>query len=351
MWTHEKLPLFTTSQAWRGAALAQGRSWSYEFTNAEIDELEAAATPLDASGVDLLDIRADHFPLPTLGPKLTAWRQEVLHGCGFQLLRGIPLQRYTLRQAAIIYWGIGLHIGQAVSQNGKGHLLGHVTNLGLDYADPEVRGYQTNARLPYHSDASDIVGLLCLQSARSGGLSSLVSSTTIWNEMVKRAPDCARTLLKPLYYTRWGEIPDGKKPYEAIPVFAPCGERLITSYVRSSVYKAQALPAVPPLTPEQIAAMDLLDELAADPELHLDMEFEPGDIQLVSNYSVFHSRTTYEDWPEPERRRHLLRLWLACDHGPALPDFMYERLGTTASGRPDGIRVPGVPLVAPLQAA
>nr|MBF0684916.1 TauD/TfdA family dioxygenase [Pseudomonas sp.] len=345
------LPIFDTPQAWLGASMAQSQNWVYEFTQADIDELEAATMPLDASGAEILEIQREHFPLPKLSKKLAEWRGEVLHGRGFQLLRGIPLQRYTFRQAAIMYWGIGLHIGQLVSQNGKGHLLGHVTNLGLNYADPEVRGYQTNARLPYHSDASDIVSLLCVQSARSGGLSSLVSSTTVWNEMVKRDPDSARTLLRPLYYTRWGEIPEGKKPYEAVPVFAPYDGRMITSYVRSAVYKAQALPGVPPLTDAQIKAMDLLDELSADPELHLDMTFEPGDIQLVSNYSVFHSRTTYEDWPEPERRRHLLRLWLACDDGPALPDFLYERLGTTPSGRPDGIRVPGVPLIAPLQAA
>lgn len=126
---------------------------------------------------------------------------------------------------------------------------------------------------------------------------------------------------------------------------------MITNYVRSSVQKAQLLPGVPQLTGAQREAMDVLEALTSDPELHLDMEFRPGDIQLVSNYTIFHSRTSYEDWPEAEKRRHLLRLWLACTDGPAVPPFVKERLGQTASGRPDGIRIPGVRLIAPLEAA
>lgn len=351
MATDSDLPVYSNAQAWRGADLAKTTDWVHRLTDDERAEIHNSVSVLDRSGRDFLELSAEDFPLPTLGPTLARLRQEVLHGRGFQLVRGLDISGYSLRQAAIAYWGIGLHIGEPVSQNGKGHVLGHVTNLGLNYADPEVRGYQTNARLPYHSDASDIVTLLCLRTAKSGGLSSVASSTTVWNEMVARRPDCARTLLEPLHYTRWGEIPEGKLAYEAVPVFSSWKGRMITTYVRSAVHKAQALPGVPKLSAAQIEAMDVLDALAADPDIHLDMSFQPGDIQLVSNYSVFHSRTAYEDWPEPERRRHLLRLWLACTDGPDLPPFLFERLGRTASGRPDGIRVPGVPLVTPLQPA
>jgi len=168
--------------------------------------------------------------------------------------------------------------------------------------------------------------------------------------MVRRRSDCARILLEPIDYKRFGEIPAGKLAYQAIPPFMLCQDRMITTYARSAVQKAQALPRVPALTDAQIEAMDLLDELAADPELYLDMEFRPGDIQLVSNYSVFHSRTSYEDWPEVAQRRHLLRLWLACAKGSALPPAMYEHWGTTSSGRPNGVCVPGVRLIAPLEA-
>ena len=242
-------------------------------------------------------------------------------------------------------------MGDPCSQNGKGHVLGHVKNLGLDYADAATRGYQTAARLPYHTDSSDIVGLLCLKTAQSGGLSSVVSSTTIYNEVLKRRPDLMPVLMQPFYRTRWGEIPEGKMPWAEVPVFMPYEGRVISHYVRSAIRKGQDLPGAPQMTDLQVEALDLVDSIAAEPDVHLDMTFEPGDIQLVCNHGLYHSRTAYEDWPNPEDRRHLLRLWLACTDGPPLPDWMtvaYE--GQTASGRPNGIAVPGVPFVAPLEA-
>ncbi len=343
------LPLFENAQAWRGPEMARRSDWIRELSADEVGEIDAAVFHLDATGAEILAIDRAMFPLPRLGAVLQAARREVLHGRGFQLFRGVPVQRYTPRQSAIAYWGLGLHLGEALSQNGKGHVLGHVANLGLNYADPEVRGYQTNARLPYHSDLADMVGLLCLRTPKSGGLSSIISSTTLWNEIVQRRPDHARTLLEPFHYTRWGEIPEGKLAYEAIPVYAPWRGAMIANYVRSAIVKAQALPGVPTLTVRQIEALDFLDSLCADPTLHLDMCFEPGDVQLLSNHFILHSRTAYEDWEEVDRRRHLLRLWLACADGPDLPPFMYERFGVRPSGRPDGIRVPGVGLVAPVE--
>lgn len=349
--THSAPTEYQNRQAWRGSELAGRADWIHAFTPTEIAEIDRAVEALSRSDVEILDIQRDDFPLPTLRPTLLRAREETLHGRGFHLFRGVPVQRYSVRQSAIAFWGLGLHLGEPLSQNGKGHVLGHVANLGMDYADPETRGYQTKARLPYHTDAGDVVALLCLQTARAGGLSSVVSSTTLWNELLARRPDHARTLMEPLYYTRWGEIPEGKKPYEPVPVFSPGAGQMIATYVRSAIEKAQHLAGVPALTEQQLQALDCLDTLAADPDLHLDMELQPGDVQLVNNYSVLHSRTSYEDWPEADKRRHLLRLWLACDGGPALPPFMYERYGTTSTGRPDGIRVPGVPLVAPLDAA
>ena len=128
-------------------------------------------------------------------------------------------------------------MGEACSQNGKGHVLGHVTNLGLDYSDPGMRGYQTNARLPYHTDSSDIVGLLCLKPAKAGGLSSVVSSTTLYNEVVRRRPDLIEVLEAPFYRTRWGEIPEGKAAWAEVPVFMAYKGRVIAHYVRSAIRK------------------------------------------------------------------------------------------------------------------
>lgn len=343
------LPVFDNEQVWWGPQMAARSDWLHVFTDAELAQIDAVVQKADASGRDLLTFGPQDFPLPLLSQRLDDVRGHLLRGRGFHLFRGLPVERYSARQAALAYWAIGLHLGEPVSQNGKGHVLGHVANLGLNYADPEVRGYQTSARLPYHTDSSDVVGLLCLKTSKAGGLSSIVSSTTIWNELVRTRPDHARTLLSNFHRTRWGEIPEQKQKWSAGPIYAPCEGRMIASYVRSAISKAQLMPEVPRLTPAQIEALDHVDALAADPRLHLDMVLAPGDIQLVSNHSIFHSRTAYEDWPEPERRRHLLRLWLACDDGPALPESLLGRLGQTAKGRPNGICVPGVPFVAPLE--
>jgi len=134
---------------------------------------------------------AKDFHLPTLAPKLKARVDgEVLNGRGFILLRGLPVKRWTMREAATVFFGLGAHLGSARSQNGKGHVLGHVQDLGLASNDPNVRIYQTHERQTFHTDSCDIVGLLCLKTARSGGLSALVSSTTIFNEMRRQRPIC-----------------------------------------------------------------------------------------------------------------------------------------------------------------
>lgn len=346
------LHVYENEQAWYGPDMARRTEWIHRLTPKEVDELDRAVDSVASAGIDLLDLRREHFPLDELGRTLAKLRRDMLHGRGFFLARGVPVHRYDRKQAAIAFFGMGHYLGEPVSQNGKGHILGHVKNLGMDFKDPETRGYQTSARLAYHTDYSDAVGLLCLQTSKAGGASSIVSSTTLWNELVRRRPDLAAALAGPLHYTRWGEIPAGKQRYSEVPVFSPCAGRMIGFLnTRMTIMKAQAFPEVPRITPPQIEALDFLDDLENDPAIHMDMTFEPGDMQFLCNHSVLHSRTAYEEWPEPERRRHLLRLWLACDDGPELPYFMANDFqGRTAGGRPDGIHTPGVPFKVPLEA-
>jgi hypothetical protein len=340
-------------QLWYGPDLARRRDWIRPLSAAETKALDAAVARLDATGIDIAAIGPTDLERAGLEPLVAEIRDAVLHGRGFILLRGVPVERWTTRQCAIAYFGLGTLLGEPVSQNAMGHILGHVKDIGADYARPDHRGYQTAARLPYHCDSSDVVGLLCLKPAKSGGLSSIVSSSALYNEMLRRHPDLLPELLKPVYRDRRGEVPEGADPWYAVPVFNPMPDgSVIATYVRSAMRKAQRFPEVPRITPALEAACDALDALADSPEIHLDMEFRPGDIQLVNNHWIMHSRTAYEDFPAPEQRRHLFRLWLACDDGPALPEI-YTRVwqGATAKGRPAGIRVPGVPLSAPLDAS
>lgn len=347
-----QLHAYEGAQAWHGPDMAARQAeWIRPWTREELAEIDSAVKGVAQRGNEILEIGREQFPLPTIAPVLADLRNEVLHGRGFVLLRGLPVERWTIREAAVAYWGIGVHLGEPCPQNAKGHVLGHVKDLGRDYHDPLARGYQTNARLPYHTDACDIVGLLCWRPGKAGGLSSIVSSTTIYNEMLQQRPDLVEVLMRPFPRTRWGEVSAGMRGWLEMPIFMQAAQRMIVSYVRSAITKGQLIDGVPKLTAKQVEALDMLDGLAEDRNLYLDMEFKAGDIQLLSNHNILHSRTAFEDWPEPDRRRHLLRLWLSCDDGPALPEAMVANYHEpTASGRPGGIRITGVPLVAPLEA-
>ncbi len=327
--------------AWYGPDLKGRTDWIERLSEAEIGEVETAAKELAESYGDLTSISSDDFPLPTLGPRLQRLLDEALRGRGFVLIRALPVQRWTKREAAIAFLGIGAHLGSLRMQNADGHLLGHVRDLGRSGLDPNARIYQTRERQTHHTDSCDVVGLLCLRAAKCGGLSSLVSSTTIFNEMRRRRPDLLRVLLDPIETDRRGEVPEGGKPYFSIPVFNWHEGLLSAIYQRQYIESARRFPGVGPLSAIQIQALDLFDELANDPSLNLTMELEPGDMQFVHNHTILHDRTAFEDFLEPERKRHLLRLWLAPPSARPLPEVYVERFGSVTPGDRGGIAVKG----------
>lgn len=334
--------------AWYGPQMAASREWIELLTPIELAEIEEAVERLAAAEKDMPSIRRDDFPLPTLAPRLRRILDEVLNGRGFALLRGLPVQRWSKRQAATAFVGLGTHLGNARSQNAQGHVLGHVRDLQLSSSDPNVRIYQTSERQGYHTDSADVVGLLCLQTAKAGGLSSLVSSVTIYNEMRRQRPDLLRCLFEPIETDRRGEVPDGEKPYFEIPVFSWHAGLLSAIYQRKYIDSARRFVGIP-LTPPQQQALDLFDALCDDPRLHLSMELQPGDVQLVHNHTLLHDRTAFEDWPEPERKRHLLRLWLAPPEARPLPPAFAQRYGSLTPGARGGVMVKDTKLIAPIE--
>ncbi|MEO7152774.1 MAG: TauD/TfdA family dioxygenase [Burkholderiaceae bacterium] len=334
--------------AWRGPDMAARSDWIEPLSDADLAEIEAAAAPLVAREADIAALVAVDFPLPTLAPRLARLRHELLEGRGYTLLRGLPVARWSTRLAATAFFGLGTHLGHAVSQNAQGHLLGHVRDLGLRSDDPAVRIYQTAERQTFHTDSADIVGLLCLQTARAGGDSALVSSTTLWNELRRRRPDLARRLLEPMATDRRGEVPPGALPFFSIPVFNWHAGRMSAIYQRQYIDSAQRYPEAPRLTPADVEALDLLDALTDDPALHFLMRLEAGDIQLVHNHTLLHDRTAFSDWPEPERRRHLLRLWLAPDDARPLPAIYAQRYGSVQPGARGGVAPTSGRRLAPL---
>ncbi|MBL8191729.1 MAG: TauD/TfdA family dioxygenase [Acidobacteria bacterium] len=341
-------PEIHNASAWYGTDMAKCRDWIELLSETEITEIETATKRLADAAIEIAAIRREDFPLPTLNQRLQEILGEVLNGRGFVLIRGLPVERWSRREAAIAFYGIGAHLGNARSQNAAGHVLGHVKDLGLSSSDPNVRIYQTHERQTYHTDSCDVVALVCLQPAKSGGLSSLVSSVTIFNEMRKQRPDLLAELFQPIETDRRGEVTEGAKPFFSIPVFNWHEGFLSAIYQRQYIESARRFAEVPPLTARQVEALDLFDSLANDPAIHLNMEFRRGDVQLVHNHTLLHDRTAFEDWPEPERKRHLLRLWLAPPQARPLPIVFAERYGSVTPGDRGGVVAQNGRLLAPV---
>jgi hypothetical protein len=336
--------------AWRAGDL-RADEWLHVLSPDEIAEIETAAKGLADSGATLGALTSADFPIPHVAPRLRAILQdEVLNGRGFAVIRGLDPARLTREENAAAFMGIGAHLGRPRPQNAKGHLLGHVKDLGKSSADPATRIYQTNERQTFHTDSCDVVGLMCLRPARRGGRSSLVSSVSIYNALRAEAPELALQLFEPIETDRRGEVAPGELPYFTIPVFSWFEGHFAGIYQRQYIDSARRFEGVGALTPVQRSALDRLDAVANDPAFHIEIDFLPGDIQLVNNHVLFHDRTAFEDWPEPERRRHLLRLWLAPLAAQPLPPAFAERFGSTVQGERGGVMTPRERWCVPLEA-
>jgi len=328
----------TGAHAWLGAEMAATpEQWLVNLMPQQVAELEAAADQFMALGKDVREITSGDFPLPRFAGHLVKLRARLLDGAGFEVLRGLPTARYTEDYAAVIFCGIGSHLGNPRSQNKHGDLLGHVRNTGASSDDPNTRIYQTSERQTFHTDSADVVGLLCLQEAREGGVSLLVSASTIYNRMRALRPELAALLFEPIATDRRGEVPEGAQPYMEIPPLNWHEGYLTVFYQRQYIDSAQRFEGAMKLTPAHIEALDMFDELANDPELNLSMRLRPGDMQFVYNHAQLHDRTSFTDWPERAKRRHLLRLWLSVPGDRPLPECFKERYCSIEVGNRGGI--------------
>ena len=282
--------------AWRGSDLRDDPSWLVELTEAQRVELRAAATTGE---------------LPTLPTVLRDWRRQLQSGLGVLLVRGVPVEDLTDDQARSLFTLLGTHLGEPVSQNKDGDLITDIRDVGNDPNDPDVRLYTTAAEQDFHTDGADLIGLLCLRTAREGGLNRVVSSVTVYDEIVAARPDLAPLLEQDWHFFLHTQA-DGTPLVLPMPIVRRTGGGVASFFIPWYIRRAQGLPGVPDLTPEQDEVLRLYEATANRPDLYVDMDFAPGDMQWIRNAVVLHKRTAYVDWPEPERRRHLLRLWLAA---------------------------------------
>ena len=334
--------------AWRGEEMAADpERWLVHLDASEIAELEHAAHAFLAGTHEIGEITKEKFPLPRFGAHLSKLKDRLINGIGFEVIRGLPVD-YSQQVAATIFCGVGAHLGSARSQNAAGHILGHVRDVGANATDPNTRIYQTSERQTFHTDSSDVVGLLCIREAMQGGVSLLVSTTTIYNEMVRQRPDLAALMFDTIATDRRGEVPEGQKPYLEIPVLSWHAGFLTGFYQRQYIDSAQRFADAPRLTPDRVEALDLFDTLANDPRLHFGMQLQPGDMQFVYNHALLHDRTGFRDWPDARQKRHLLRLWLSMAGDRPLPDCFRQRYGSIEIGNRGGIIVGDTKLNVPL---
>jgi hypothetical protein len=300
----------TTPDAWEGPKMAGRGDWKVRLSAEEVAELLSAYHHARATGKELLAWQRQDFALPRLAPKVRNWLDELDRGRGFVLLKGFPVAEHSAGICAAIFWGLGLHLGRAISQNTDGDLIGHVRDTGADPNAYGVRLYKTRAEQDFHTDGADIIGLFCLKAAKSGGISRIVSSVSIFNRMLEERPDLVPVLFENFPFDTQGQHKPGAKPWFDLPLCRFSDNRLRTFFIPWYIRESQQHQAAPRLSRAQLEVIAFIETTANDPSLYLDMQFEPGDMQFLKNAAILHKRTEYEDWAEPERKRHLLRLWL-----------------------------------------
>ena len=324
---------------WTGAQIQHEESWIYRLDADAIGELDAALAHVKRER-GRIPFGIEAFPLPRFARELDALLEEVENGRGFVLVRGIPRSRYSDADCELMYWGLGVHLGTPVSQNARGHLLGHVRDEGRVIADPNARAYQTRQRMDFHTDLLpvDVLGLFCMRTARAGGESKVVSALAIHNILREERPDLLEALYGPFHLDWRGEEPEGEQPWFTVPMFSTCQDK-VTTRVCSLPYYDSAARFGEQYRPSAVQreALEAVQEIANRPELMLSMQFEEGDIQLLNNHTTLHARTAFEDYEEPERQRHLLRMWIAVDQHRRRP------LAPSLSKRYEWVRRGGIP--------
>lgn len=293
----------------------------YELTSADAEELELAVRRVVALRLDPAQLTPSQFPLQSLSKALA----EIDRSAGYCVIRGIPVERFNLRETCILLCGLGGQFGRPMPQAANGEVIHHVRAVSA----VSTRGYQTSRELPFHSDSCDTVGLLMIKSARSGGLSSLASAQAVHDAIAKTRPDLLRTLYEPFHIERHS----GHSGYYSTPVFMRHQGRLFCRFNPGYVYSAQRDPSTPRLTVQQEDAIQLFLESCNSRSIRVDMELRPGDLQLLDNNAIVHARTAYIDAPETGKQRHLLRVWLFTSELADLPGPMRDRYRDMESWR------------------
>jgi hypothetical protein len=345
----ERKPV-TGACAWLGRDMAGSTRWIRTLSESAVAEIDGALRKAEAARIAWAETNSRNFPLPGLAGELKAVAEELENGSGIVKLKGLPVERYAPAQLKQIWFGIGANLGRPVFQNARGELMREIRDEGeqvgkrygeLKPADGGTGTFLssyartlTNGPLRFHTDRTDVVGLLCVAQARQGGVSRLTSSVAVHNEMLKRRPDLDELLFQDIYRSRFGEEAGSHEDVYPLPIFGIRDGKFTSHYSLTYIEAAQMVAGVPKLSQKQRDAIDLLMALAA--ELSFDMVLEPGDMQFVNNHVVYHARTAFEDDAGQGRSRLLYRIWLSMPNSRALPENHAVLWRNVEAGQPRG---------------
>jgi hypothetical protein len=321
-------------QGWRAAEAAADTSWIHRLSPEAVAGFDVALEHAKRQGKELLAMTQDDFPLPPASLEALQSALARTQGpWGMCQLKGFPVDRWSESDCRLAYWGLGLYLGVARTQNKASDILNDVRDAGGSYKVTNGRGYNTNAQLDFHTDSCDVVALLCRRTAKEGGASKIVSSKALVAEFARRRPDLVDTLREEFHYSYQGAQDPAQPDWYSIPLLGSARAPFAFRINRKNVTAAQRdFPEVPRLTRQQTEALDLIDQLLEDPALLFSMWFEEGDLQLLNNYTVVHSRTGFVDHEAHDRKRHLVRLWLAVPSAQELPEDWGRYYGDHRAG-------------------
>jgi hypothetical protein len=330
--TNARSPI-TAGSVWNAESVGAPRTWTYELDDAARSAIVEVASAMRDAGVTPERATPSSVNLDALSPLISEWVDELRHGRGFVLIRNFPVDLLDEQTIELAYVAFGLQFGLPVSQDAAGTLLGHVRDQRVPRTTPAIRRYATRERQDFHTDGADIIGLLCLQRARRGGESRIVSAAAVYNEILATDPDALDVLYEPMCWDRNDEQSPGEAPFFAMPVLSDATGAPRFFYIGWYIRDAQRHADAPRLTAEQLAAMERIEQIANDTAFYVEMDFQPGDIQLLNNAVILHSREAYDDDPDPARRRHLLRLWLAAHDFASVDDTLRGGIPVRDEGR------------------
>lgn len=327
-----------TPAAWRGPEIDWQKEGLHILSQDEISEIDQALAHLKSLGkVDFPDINPTNFPLDKVAKLMRSFPKRLQEGCGFVMLRGLPRERYTDDDMALVYFGLSAYVGKTLTQSYLGDLIGHVVNVS-DF-EPLSRGYRKGGGQLMHTDSCDIIGLMCLRTAKSGGKSRISSAVTVHNYMAEHHPELLKVLHEGLHLKRTDE--DGRHATRTfsegkIKFFNESNGEFI-SYLPTGYARLCEKSGQRPYTQAESDALYTVRKVSAMPEHYLDMGFADGDIQFLNNRTMVHGRTDYEDHPELHKRRHLLRMWIRTDEWQKMPESQVfhtdEDMGLWAKNR------------------